>query len=238
MSALSLALAAGAVAIGALLQGAVGFGLALVSVPLLALIDTRLVPGPVIFASLVLTALMAVRGRGHIDRTGLVWGLLGRLPGTVLGALALTAIPLDQMGVVLGALVLVAVLMSLSGLRLQPTPNTLVTAGVLSGFMGTVSSIGGPPMALVYQHGTGSRLRGTLAAYFVIGALFSLIALWCVGRFGWPELTWALCMAPGTLVGYALSQPLVPLVDRGFTRASVLAVSSAAAVLAIVRQLL
>jgi len=45
----------------------------------------------------------------------------------------------------------IAVLLSVSGLSLRRTDSNLVGAGVVSGFMGTVSGIGGPPIALVYH---------------------------------------------------------------------------------------
>jgi predicted membrane chloride channel (bestrophin family) len=55
-------------AIGAALQAAVGLGLALFVVPLLALIDVRLIPGPVLLASVALAVMMAYRGRAAINR--------------------------------------------------------------------------------------------------------------------------------------------------------------------------
>ncbi len=238
MSALDLILASAVMAVGSALQGAVGFGLALITVPVLLLIDPRLVPGPVMCGAFVLTLMMALRERGDVDRFGLKWSLIGRLPGTIAGALVLSSIPLAYMGPVLGALVLLAVSMSLSGLRLTPNAPTLFVAGSLSGFMGTISSIGGPPLAMVYQHTTGARLRGTLASYFVVGTVMSLVALVMVDRFGWSEFLWSLAMIPGVILGFILSGWLVPLVDRGYTRTAVLGVSAAAALMTIAREFL
>ena len=51
-------------ALGAMLQGSIGFGLNVVGAPLLVLIDTRFVPGPTLVAALVLTLLVGVRERG------------------------------------------------------------------------------------------------------------------------------------------------------------------------------
>ena len=82
MSPLEIAAAAGIVGAGAILQGAVGFGFAVVAAPLLLLIDARLVPGPLVFAALVLVVLMALRDRRGTDLAGVGWILLGRLPGT------------------------------------------------------------------------------------------------------------------------------------------------------------
>jgi hypothetical protein len=228
--ALGLAVAGLAVCVGALLQGAVGFGLALVAAPILYLIDPHLVPGPLIFASMVLTALAAHRDRHAIDFAGLAWGLSGRLPGTVLGAALLAAIPPDRLAAPLGALVVLAVLLSASGVRVEPTPRVLLGAGLLSGIMGTVSSIGGPPMALVYQYAHGSRLRGTLGGYFVIGSVMSLAGIAAVGRFGVAELRMGAALVPGMVLGFALSSRLTPWLDVGRTRPAVLCVAALAGI--------
>ena len=50
--------------------------------------------------------------------------------------------------------------------------------------MGTISSVGGPPVALLYQDERGSEVRGTLSSIFAVGALFSLVVLAVVGEFG------------------------------------------------------
>src|SRR5260370_7692119 len=57
-----LVLATLVMAIGAALQAAVGLGLALFVVPLLALIDVRLIPGPMLLASVALAVGMAYAG--------------------------------------------------------------------------------------------------------------------------------------------------------------------------------
>ena len=147
------------VAVGAMIQGAVGFGFALVAVPVLLQIDPHLVPGPMVVASMVLLLLTIWRDRDGIHLAGVGWSVAGRLPGTILGALAVGAISESQMTLTIGGIVLLAVAISLWGPKLRPTPYTLTGAGILSGFMGTVSSIGGPPIAMVYQHESGPRLR-------------------------------------------------------------------------------
>jgi hypothetical protein len=231
------AIATLAVFVGSALQGAVGFGFALVVAPVLFLVDPLWVPGPIIFSALVLTSLTAIRERDAIDYRGLVWGLAGRLPGTFAGAAMVAAISADQLATPLGLLVLLAVAISVSTLRFEPGPRTLFGAGVLSGFMGTASSIGGPPMALVYQHGPGDRLRATLGAYFVVGALMSLAALAVVGRFGAAEAWLGATLVPGIVLGFTASNRLKDLVDRGYTRRAVLTVAVAAGLGVILRQL-
>jgi hypothetical protein len=96
--------------------------------------------------------------------------------------------------------------------------------------MATAAGLGGPPVALVYQHESGVRLRGTLAAYFIVGTALSLISLAWVGRFGAEEMRLSVLLIPGTVIGYFLSRPAAAYLDAGRTRAAVLVVSALAAV--------
>lgn len=232
-----LAAASAIVALGALVQGAVGFGLALVAAPLVTLIDPRLVPGPMLLTGLVLPLLTGWRERRTIDLTGTGWALLGRVPGAALGAALLALLSEDATALAVGVIVLAGVALTVSGLRLAPRPPTLVAAGVLSGFMGTTSSVGGPPIALVYQDAEGPRLRGTLSAYFAAAAAISIAALALAGRFGRAELVAGLALVPGVVLGFLLSGPLARFLDGGYTRLAVLGVSTLAALALVVRHL-
>ena len=232
-----LLVAASAIFVGSALQGAVGFGLALVAAPILFLVDERLVPGPILISALALTLLSARRDWHAIDFSGLRWGLSGRIPGTVIGAAMLWVLPAEEMAAPLAALVLLAVAMSASGIRVDPTPGNLVGAGLLSGIMGTTSSIGGPPLAMVYQHAPGDRIRGTLGVYFVIGCILSLVAVAAVGRLGLFEMIYGAALVPAVLLGFALSTRLTTWLDGGYTRPAILGVSAVGAVVVVARQL-
>ncbi|MCG8588352.1 MAG: sulfite exporter TauE/SafE family protein [Proteobacteria bacterium] len=214
---------------GAAVQSAAGFGLALVSAPVLLLVHAPLVPGPLLASSLVLTGLMAHRDRAHIDLGGMATALLGRIGGTALAALFLVWASPDVFDLVFAAMVLAAVVLSLAGLRVRPTTGTTAVAGALAGLMGTISSIGGPPMALLYQGEGAARLRGTLAGFFVIGTLLSLAALAAVGRFGWVELGLSLFLVPPMALGFALSAPLRNRISDTSIRPLVLMLSTATA---------
>ena len=71
-------------------------------------------------------------------------------------------------------LVLLAVAVSIQGRRLAPPDRNLAGAGLASGFMGTISGIGGPPIALAYLGLDGPALRATLARYFLVGNLVAI----------------------------------------------------------------
>jgi uncharacterized membrane protein YfcA len=235
---LQIVAAFAAVAAGAAVQGSVGFGLSLVAVPTLALIEPRLVPGPLLCVAIVLTLLLAHRERHSIDFHGVTWGIAGRIPGAVVGAAALKMMPEERIALMIGILVILAVGISLLPVRIRPTAPRLLGAGVLSGFMGTTAAVGGPPIALLLQHSPGPQLRGTLSGFFVLGASVSLLALIVIGRFGLPELWLSLLLLPGILIGFWASGHGARMLDRGYTRTVVLALSSAAAIMVILRQVL
>lgn len=221
----------------AAVHGAVGFGLNLLAVPLLLVIDPALVPGPALVAGLVLAVLVAGRELRAADRRT-PWAVCGLLPGTAAGLALLTVVPADALGVALGCLVLAAVVLSATRWNPTPTRPALVVAGVATGFLSTAAAIGGPPMALLYGRSEGPRVRSSLSVVFVAASLVALGALAVAGRFGGAEMTTSLLLLPGVVVGFLLSGPLRRRVDRGSTRPAVLALSALAAVAAILEGLL
>ncbi len=235
---LDVALTSLIVLVGSTLQGSVGFGMGLLASPLLILIDPRFVPAPILLSTLVLVSLLTYRERHAIDLHGIGWAMVGRVGGTAAAGFVLLAVPRDRLVLLFGVLILAGVGMSLSRLRLAPARPVLVAAGLLSGVMGTIASIGGPPMALVYQDASGARIRSTMSGFFVAGTILSLAALRGVGRFGLYEVRLALLILPALLIGYVLSGWTVGLVDRGHTRRAVLAVSAVSGVVVVIRQLL
>jgi uncharacterized membrane protein YfcA len=93
-------------------------------------------------------------------------------------------------------------------------------------------------MALLYQGTEGIRLRGTLAVFFTIGVVISLVALAAVGRFGLRELLLGLLLQPGILAGFFLSSRISAILDHGYTRQAVLSVAGVLGTVVIIRQLL
>ncbi len=226
---MTIALAGLAIALGALVQGTVGFGLALVAAPLLAIIDPRLVPVPMLLLATAHAMLMLRREYRDADWTGVGWALLGRLPGIAIGVLAVALLPPRWFGLAVAVIVLTCVALSVVRWCPRPTVPALLLAGVVSGAGGTASAIGGPPVALLYQHASGARVRATLAAYFSVGSLLSLGGLLVAGQFSGDALQAAALMVPFLIAGFALSGPVRRLLDHGWTRPAVLAMASAGA---------
>lgn len=219
------------VALGALVQGTVGYGMALVAAPLLALVEPTYVPVPLILLTSAHAVLAAVRDVQHADWTGIGWAMAGRLPGTGLGVLAVVALSPRVFALLVGLGVLICVLLSLLSWRPRPRPGSLLLAGLVSGAGGTAASIGGPPLALLYQEAAGPRVRGTIGGYFVLGSVISLAALAAAGQVTGESLGRTAALAPFLLIGFALSGPARRVLDNGWTRRAVLSVAAASAAL-------
>jgi uncharacterized membrane protein YfcA len=220
---------------GALLQAASGLGAGLIVVPLLSLISTELVPAPMIFASLALSASMTMGGRRHIEFTRTPPIIAGIVAGTVVAAWFISNVPSDALGLVFGVSVLTAVVISTYAPAFELSTGTAVLAGVCSGVLGTSAGIGAPVLALLYQHFPGRMLRATLAFLYFVSSIVMLIFLHFAGRFGGDELRSGFLLVPGFVAGYFLSPRLAAFVDRGYARPVVLVVSAASAGLLILR---
>ena len=82
---------------------------------------------------------------------------------------------------------------------------------------------------------TGARLRATMATYFAVGALLSLLGLAVVGELDAADSLWALGLAPFLVLGFLLADAVRQHVDAGRTRAAVLSVCAASAIALVVR---
>lgn len=226
-----------AVTTGAAVQGSVGFGANLLAVPVLALVEPRALPATLTMWVLPLAVAMAVRERHGIDRPGALLIVAWRIPGTVVGALTVAALSADAISAVAGGAVLAAVAVTAGGVSVPVNRATTAAAGLASGAMGTATSIGGPPVALLYQRREGPVLRSTLAVTFVAGLLISLLGQTAVGAVsGWHVLA-ALSLLPGTVAGLGIAHALAGRLDGPWLRPTVLTLAGITGLVALVRGL-
>ena len=225
------------IVLGSILQGVIGFGLGIIAVPLLILIEPAFVPGPLLLAAFFLNILVSFREKKSVDYPSLKWIIPGRVAGTFIGATVLKYFPQNVISIMFGVLVLLAVALSSSGIHLPFNRRNLLGVGTLSGFMATTTSIGGPPLALLYQRESGNRIRGTLAAVFIIGTIIAVISLAVIDRFGMKELILAISSFPAIYIGFRLSTKAVPILDKGFVRPAIFIFSAAAAIYVILAEI-
>jgi uncharacterized membrane protein YfcA len=221
----------------ACMQASIGFGMGMLAAPIVALIDPGLLPGTLIMSATVVTALVLARERGSVDLTGTGWALAGRVPGTVLGAMMLVVVPERGLALILAGVVLGGVVFASFGWAPLPRRRNMAMAGAASGLLGTATSIGGPPMALMMQHSTGTRLRSNMSAFFLVGSLLSLVVLTATGSLHRNTAIAFLWLIPATVAGYAASRFVNRVMDAKRLRTTSIAVSCFGALLLIGQQI-
>ena len=232
---LNIAIVVAIMATGSALQASVGIGLALLVVPLLALVDQSFIPGPMLLAGVMLASLTAYRERTAIDVAALRSSLIGLAIGTILGALALKLASGPHLDKVFGGLVLLAVLLSVSGYKFNATPHSLMVAGGAAGMMGAMVGIHGPPISLVFQNTQPRVARAMLGAFFSVAYLGAVAALAAFGLFGIPELVRAAILLSGVVVGLVAAPYLARHIDGKRLRLFILGIAAASGLTLIVR---
>jgi len=230
----AFALIAAVVLVGAAIQGAIGFGINLLSVPIFALVAPELLPVAAIILGLPISIAMLRHEHADLDRKGLGWLIGGRVPGSIIGAWFVAVASTSSLRIVVAVFVLVLVAASIAAPAIPVAPSTQVTAGVVSGITGTTAGIGGPPVALLYQRHRGPAMRSTLAASFVAGTVISLATLGLSGSIELEAVVVGAALTPVVLVGTVLGRRLHGLLERGWLRPAVLAVSVGSSVAVLV----
>jgi uncharacterized protein len=217
-----------AVAVGAVIQGSIGFGYAFVVVPAMALLYSEAVPVTPLLLAVPMTVLMSAREWRAIDTTGFFLITGARAVGTAAGVALLVFVPTDFLSVLVGLLIAAAALASLLRPNFEVNNKTRLAGGVASGITSTAAAIGGPPLALIYQDRSGAELRSTLAISFVVGIAMSLTGLALAGQVeGW-HFVLALQLLPGLLVGLWVSRRVVEHLDERWLRPAVLTFAAVA----------
>ncbi|HET6733632.1 sulfite exporter TauE/SafE family protein [Mycobacterium sp.] len=237
MSVAGYSIVAVAIILASCMQASIGFGMGMLAAPIVAIVDPSLIPGTLIMLATLLTIFVVIREHEEIDLSGTGWALVGRVPGTIAGALLLAALPERALAIVLAGVVLVGVALTSTGWIPVPHRRNLILAGATSGVLGTATSIGGPPMALVWQNTTGARLRGTMSGFFLVGSLMSIAVLTLTGAVDGRTVSSFAVLMPAVVIGYGLSRLVNHLLDRQRQRWIAIAISAVGAIVLIIRQL-
>lgn len=194
-----LAMVLGAVGLGGFLRGFVGFGAALIIVPVLGLVFgprtgvaiTSLIGLPAVFQLLP----EAVR---RAERPVVLPVCAAIFAATPLGSLILVALDPKIMQIVISALVVAMVAFLARGWRLERKPGlpTLTGAGIAGGLVQGIGGIGGPPVVAVAlaRPGPPEQQRGNVLALMTAINLASLVPL------AWLGLYTAQAVAAGLLL--------------------------------------
>ncbi|WP_213305590.1 sulfite exporter TauE/SafE family protein [Paraburkholderia sacchari] len=224
---------AATVTIAAFIQGAVGVGFALICAPVIGLIDPGLLPVSLLILMLPLNVYLAWRERPALDSNGTLWITVGRTVGAVGGVLIISRISAHDLNLFIGASTIAAAVATLCAPTFAPGRNALITAGAVTGITETATGIGGPALAMVFQHYRAPALRSTIALCFAIGEAVSLVMLSFTGQISVDRFVSALLLVPPVIVGAFISQHVHQRLNSKVLRISVMgfAIVSGAAIL-------
>ncbi len=215
---------------GTMLQRLAGQGFGMIAAPVVALVAPQFLP-----ATLLLVGIGVGLSSTAVDVRALTLkelpaGFAGRALGAVLAAMVAARLANDAAAValVVAVVVYLGVALSLVGLRLRITRVSLFTAGLTAGLMGTLTTVGSPPMALLFQHQEARRAAAMQNAFFFWGMTVSLAALTWQGLVTLPHMVMAFTLLPVVPAGIFLARPLA----ARFARASIRPVALGLAALA------
>jgi uncharacterized membrane protein YfcA len=211
-----------AVLAAAFVQGSTGFGFALICGPVVAMVQPRLLPVFLLIQMVPLNGYVAWRERHALDVRGTSWVGFGRVVGTFGGAALLVVVSERQLGLLIGVSTVLAVGVSLLAPSFEPGRWSLVTAGTVTGVTETSTGVGGPPLALVFQHRPAPVLRATVAACFLLGEVVSLAVLALAGTITADQVRSAFFLLPAVVAGALLSRLAHHRLEGALTRRIVL----------------
>lgn len=235
MNGATLAAVSMAVAFAGFVQGSTGVGFALIVAPILGLLAPQWLPVSVLVLMLPLNLYVVWRERVALDWHSGTWITVGRFVGTFGGLAVLVVLSVRHLNLLIGISTIAAALVTLAMPVFRPGRGVFVAAGLITGVTETATGIGGPPLALVYQHHPVAVMRSTIALCFVVGELISLAFLWEAGRVDTLQLAHAAQLLPALLVGAALSQLVHHRMNAGALRTFVMLFSIASGIVLIVR---
>src|SRR5690554_1121410 len=221
----------------AFLQGVGGVGFTMFSAPVAAIVCPELVPGPLLMLGGCVTFLTAVREYKNISWSAAGSALAGRVVGSLIAVVALAQLSQRPLNFLFAAMILLAVGMSVAGLRIVANRRNVTIAGVLSGVMGTLTSVGAPPLVIAMQRSAPPTLRATTGVILFFGSMFSLSVLAIAGYFGVKELLLGATMVPFMLLGFWSSGRLRQKVSAVALRRALLAFCALSAVGLILKNL-
>jgi uncharacterized membrane protein YfcA len=207
-----------------LVTGLTGFGIAMISTPLLLFIyEPRTVVVLTVVFSMFITA-SVVWDSWHEARRRLALSLLiPALFGVVVGTVVLDAVDPDYIRLGIGAIVIFSAVLLVRDFRLPGAETrwgTLV-AGSLSGALTTSTGLAAPPVVLLLASRglPKDEFRGTTALYFLPMSIAGFAVLAARGLVEAPEIPLGLALVPAAIIGKAIGTTLLERISENAFRA-------------------
>jgi len=221
--------------VSSILQMATGVSIGMIIVPFLAMISYELIPAPIVFASIVLTIMMAYKGRANIDTKNLPQIGLGMFIGIFVALFILINTNFKYLGLVYAIFILISIFISIKIKTFTLNYKINYIGGFLAGVMGTTAAVGGQILALLFQNHKLESIKATLSFLYTLFSIAMLIIFYYYDRFTYHDMVLGFYMMPGFLIGYFISKYFVHYFNPKYTKTVVLSMATLGSVILIVK---
>lgn len=169
------------------IRSALGFGEALIAVPLLALTLPVQVAAPLaVLVSITVALVVVLQDWRNVHVRSAGWLVLSTLFGIPLGLLLLKTVPETIVKTILGVFIIVFAIYSLAGRKPELHNDRLAPLfGFTAGILGGAYGMNGPPLVIygVLRRWQPAQFRATLQGYFLIASIvgmagYAVTGLW------------------------------------------------------------
>ena len=204
--------------VAALVQGMVGFGGALIAMPLLTgLLGIKVAAPAFALAGMVNGTLNTLRWREHVTIRDVIPITIPALLSIPIGVWLLTRVDAETVTRVLGAVLIAYAVYGLVGRTLPVLVHRgwAVVVGVASGILSGAFNTGGPPVVAYAdaQRWAPDRFRGNLQLYFLVTGLLVVISHIVAGNYARDVLQVAAITLPALLLGRWVGVRLVDVLS-------------------------
>lgn len=212
--------------VATLIRSSLGFGEALVAVPLLALrIPVRAAAPLAVLVSITVAAIVTLQDWRHVHARSAGWLVLATLAGIPFGLWLVTSVDAHAVKAGLAVVIVAFALYALASrtrLHLQSDRlSWLLGCGFVAGVLGGAYGMNGPPL-VVYgslRRWSAAQFRATLQAYFLPASLLGMAGYWLAGLWVPVVTRYYLLSLPGALLATWLGRSVNRRLEgRGFQR--------------------
>jgi len=189
-----------------MLQGISGFGRSLVATPILSLF----IPANEVIAIMILTGILAntimlIKTLKYSDIKKIWLMIIMGIIGVSVGVWLLTFTPVKQLKIGMGIMVVSSAIMIASGFKLKIKEGVFSysIAGLSSGVLTGLLSMGGPPIVFFLQNQNHEKhqFRGNLSVFFFFTGSFALISLFANHLITYEVVTKSIYFLPASVIG-------------------------------------
>lgn len=208
------------------LQTTTGFGYAIITAPLLALVLGAKETVMLVMLTGLITRLFLIR---VIKNTGSFKAISPLITASIIGAIpgayVMTLLSSDGLKIFIALVLLIATVIMWKNYILPIAHQRFVETivGALSGFLATTTSINGPPIVLYYLNSNAEKnkavFRANLTRYFLLINIASIIISYLAGTLKIGDLwTHIILSVPALYIGFYLGEKFFHHINADFLR--------------------